>query len=228
MTATSTSHSSQSLIDEARAHAEQMLPANGSELGLLVGGGGAYRQVWARDSMICGLALMLLDKGQDIHRRSLATLEQFQSPLGNIPHNVGFPNLQDAALLAFGGTHGSGESPLAEPVRDTAHAGCIDNSLWFNLGQFVHWGHRAWQAWALNSVSSRPCTGPASPPTRHGGTMEVHNGTIRLQWSNSSDLSRPTTWQCLQASGYRQKRCDTISRRPGGAGPGPWASTRGS
>lgn len=139
MTVTSTSHSSQSLIEEARERAEQVLLANGSELGLLGGGGGAYRQVWARDSMICGLALMLLDKGREIHRRSLATLEQFQSPLGNIPHNVGFPNLQDAALVAFGGTHGSGESPLREPVVDTAHSGCIDNSLWFILGHFVHW-----------------------------------------------------------------------------------------
>jgi glycogen debranching enzyme len=134
-----TSAASPALIDEARARAEQVLLANGSELGLLGGGGGAYKQVWARDSMICGLALMLLDKGRDVHRRSLATLERFQSPLGNIPHNVGFPNVQDAALVDYGGTHGSGGDDAGQPVVDTAHSGCIDNSLWFILGHYAHW-----------------------------------------------------------------------------------------
>jgi glycogen debranching enzyme len=135
---TTTSSGSPALIDEARARAEQVLLANGSDLGLLGGGGGAYRQVWARDSMICGLALMLLDKGREVHRRSLATLERFQSPLGNVPHNVGFPNMQDAALVAYGGTHGTGDGE-AKPVVDTAHSGCIDNSLWFILGHYAHW-----------------------------------------------------------------------------------------
>src|SRR5215210_6522954 len=127
MPPTSTLSASRYLIDEARVRAEEVLLANGSELGLLGGGGGAYRQVWARDSMICGLALMLLDKGKEVHRRSLATLERFQSPLGNVPHNVGFPNLQDAALMAFGGTHGPTGDTVSEPLVDTAHSGCIDN-----------------------------------------------------------------------------------------------------
>src|SRR2546423_12881044 len=118
------------LIDEARARAEEVLLANGSDLGLLGGGGGAYKQVWARDSMICGLALLLLDQGREVHRRSLATLERFQSPLGRVPHNVGFPNVEDAALHAHGGTLGAAGSDEAEPVVDTAHAGCIDNNLW--------------------------------------------------------------------------------------------------
>ena len=48
------------LIDEGRQHAQQRLLANGSELGLL-GSSQAYRQVWARDSMICGLGLLLCD-----------------------------------------------------------------------------------------------------------------------------------------------------------------------
>ena len=26
-----------------------------------------------------------------------------------------------------------------QPVVDTAHAGCIDNSLWFVLGHYAHW-----------------------------------------------------------------------------------------
>jgi glycogen debranching enzyme len=105
----------------------------------LGGGGGAYRQVWARDSMICGLALSLLDRGQVVHRRSLDTLERYQSPLGNAPHNVGFPHLPDAALLAHGGTLGAAAPEAEAPLVDTAHAGCIDNSLWFILGQYVNW-----------------------------------------------------------------------------------------
>src|SRR3954468_21583166 len=133
MPGTPTSANSQDLIDEARTRAEQVLLLNGSDLGLLGGGGGAYKQVWARDSMICGLALLLLDDGRAVHRRSLATLERFQSPLGNVPHNVGFPNQADAALVADGGALApvSGESA---PIVDTAHSGCIDNSLWFILG----------------------------------------------------------------------------------------------
>ena len=117
-----------SLVDEARARAAEILLANGSELGLLGGGGGAYKQVWARDSMICGLALVLLDAGRPIHRRSLATLERYQSPLGNVPHNVGFPNLADAALIAHGGSLPP-EAADNAPVVDTIHSGCIDNSL---------------------------------------------------------------------------------------------------
>lgn len=146
------SPSSPALIDEARARAEAVLLANGSELGLLGGGGGAYKQVWARDSMICGLALALLEVGRAVHRRSLATLERYQSPLGNVPHNVGFPSLHDAALIAHGGLLGPVEGPSeeaastaeaatqsAQPVVDTAHAGCIDNSLWFILGHYLQW-----------------------------------------------------------------------------------------
>lgn len=44
------------LLAEARKHAGDILLSNSSALGLLGGGGGAYRQVWGRDSMICGLA----------------------------------------------------------------------------------------------------------------------------------------------------------------------------
>ncbi|HUS17753.1 MAG TPA: glycoside hydrolase 100 family protein [Chloroflexia bacterium] len=131
--------STTALVDEARARAEAVLLANGSELGLLGGGGGAYRQVWARDSMICGLGLLLLEAGRDVHSRSLATLERFQSPLGNIPHNVGFPLLPDAALVAHGGALEPAAGTPGEPVADTIHAGCIDNSLWFILGHYAGW-----------------------------------------------------------------------------------------
>lgn len=130
------SSSSGALVDEARGRAEEVLLSNGSELGLLGGGGGAYKQVWARDSMICGLALLLLERGREVHLRSLETLERFQSELGKVPHNVGFPGLKDAALVAHGGALGSDST---EPVVDTAHAGCIDNNLWFILGHYTNW-----------------------------------------------------------------------------------------
>jgi glycogen debranching enzyme len=119
-----------------------VLLANGTDIGILAGGGRGYKQVWARDSMVSGLALLLLDEGREVHRRSLATLEAFQSPLGKIPHNVGFPNVQDAALVAHGGTLGSAapeSSDELQPVTDTAHAGCIDDNLWFILGHFAYW-----------------------------------------------------------------------------------------
>jgi glycogen debranching enzyme len=88
--------------------------------------------------MICGLALLLLDAGRAVHARSLATLERFQSPLGNVPHNVGFPHEPDAALVAHGGAL-TPATDAAAPVVDTAHAGCIDNSLWFILGHYANW-----------------------------------------------------------------------------------------
>ena len=89
----------------ARTQAEEILLANGGPLGLL-GSRTAYQQVWARDSMICGLGLLLCsnpDEGADIHRRSLQTLGRFQSPLGLIPHNVGLSDIPDPALIAHGG-----------------------------------------------------------------------------------------------------------------------------
>src|SRR4030095_2811716 len=87
------------LIQKARAHAERILLANGGELGLL-GSNQAYQQVWARDSMICGLGLWLTQDrdGNLIHARSLETLRRFQSPLGKIPHNVGMTGVYDPAL----------------------------------------------------------------------------------------------------------------------------------
>ncbi len=90
-------------IDEGRQHGERRLLANGGALGLL-GASQAYQQVWARDSMICGLGLLLCRdaEGAAIHRRSLETLRRFQSPLGKIPHNVGFTHVHDPALVAHG------------------------------------------------------------------------------------------------------------------------------
>jgi len=65
-------------LTQARVAAERVVLANAGELGLL-GSRSAYQQVWARDSMICGLGLLLCADGEGaaIHRRSLETLVQF-------------------------------------------------------------------------------------------------------------------------------------------------------
>jgi glycogen debranching enzyme len=127
------------LIDEGRRHAQQRLLANGGELGLL-GASQAYQQVWARDSMICGLGLLLCDQpeGTAIHRRSLETLRRFQSPLGKIPHNVGFTEVYDPALIAHGSRiELAGKDGLA--VEDTIHAGCVDGNLWYIIGHYYYY-----------------------------------------------------------------------------------------
>lgn len=122
-----------------RQHAEQILIGNGGDLGLL-GSSRAYQQVWARDSMICGMALLLCGdaEGAAIHRRSLETLRRFQSALGRIPHNVGYANVADPALIAHGGRLGAGDEADV-PVTDTAHAGCVDNNLWYIIGHYFNY-----------------------------------------------------------------------------------------
>jgi glycogen debranching enzyme len=124
------------LADEARERAEVMVLANGSELGLL-GSSTAYQQVWARDSMICGLGLLRCRDaaGAEIHRRSLATLGRFQSPLGRIPHNVGFPTAADPSLVAYREFELGEET---EAVEDSAHAGVVDGNLWFIIGHYAY------------------------------------------------------------------------------------------
>jgi glycogen debranching enzyme len=123
--------------DEARAKAETLLLRNGGDLGLL-GSNQAYQQVWARDSMICGLGLLLCHnpEGAAIHRRSLETLRRYQSPLGKLPHNVGLAHLKDPALIAHGGTlGGAGEEGV---LMDTAHAGCVDGNLWYIVAHYYY------------------------------------------------------------------------------------------
>ncbi|WP_052487920.1 amylo-alpha-1,6-glucosidase [Gordoniibacillus kamchatkensis] len=124
------------LITEARKRAEAILIGNGGELGLL-GSNQAYQQVWARDSMICGLGLLLCadEEGKRIHQRSLHTLRSFQSELGKIPHNVGFTDVADPALIAHGGKlEVAGKTGVA--IEDTIHAGCVDGNLWYIIGQY--------------------------------------------------------------------------------------------
>jgi glycogen debranching enzyme len=121
--------------------------ANGGELGL-VGSRTAYQQVWARDSMICGLGLLLCEdaEGDQIQRRSLETLRRFQSPLGKIPHNVGVAGVDDPALVAYasvgnrrGRSRTTPTKPQGEIISDTAHAGCVDGNLWYILGHYYRY-----------------------------------------------------------------------------------------
>ncbi|RPI96199.1 MAG: glycogen debranching protein, partial [Chloroflexi bacterium] len=129
----------ESLLDQAKAKAEQILLANRSELGIL-GSSQAYQQVWARDSMIAGFGLWLCSdpEGRAAHRRSLELLRRFQSPLGKIPHNVGLANVADPALVALGGRLGTNQDD-GRLVTDTSHAGCVDSNLWFILGHYYEY-----------------------------------------------------------------------------------------
>ncbi|MBK8020835.1 MAG: glycogen debranching protein [Chloroflexi bacterium] len=124
------------LISEGRRRAEQILISNANELGSM-GSRNAYQQVWARDSMVAGLGLLLCQdaEAKAIHRRSLATLRAFQSRLGKIPHNVGFSDVYDPALVAMAGRLQAEDQPRAA-LADTTHAGVVDSNLWYILGQY--------------------------------------------------------------------------------------------
>jgi len=129
------------LVETALEKAEVVLEGNEGKLGLL-GARNAYQQVWARDAAISGLGLLLSrrPKAQQVFARSFETLQRFQSPLGNIPHCVGFPNPNDPALFALKQVmkqKGVPASPsVVEPEADTAHSGCVDSSLWYILGRY--------------------------------------------------------------------------------------------
>jgi glycogen debranching enzyme len=128
------------LVDEAYARAIDVLRGNARDIGLL-SARHAYQQVNGRDSMICGLGLLLLDDSLAMtHRRSLESLGTFQSRLGNIPFGVGFPDVPDASFVAIGGTFARSEDAAATtgPVVDTLHAGCVDNPLWYILGHWLY------------------------------------------------------------------------------------------
>lgn len=162
---------------EARAQAEAILLANGGELGLL-GSRTAYQQVWARDSMICALGLLLLSdpEGAAIHRRSLETLRRYQTPLGNVAHNVGFAGVPDPALIAHGGALRRPDD-RPEPVTDTIHAGCVDSALWYIIGWYLH-------------------LRLASPPSGDG-TVSPARAELAMAWES---LERALLWLRYQDS----------------------------
>jgi glycogen debranching enzyme len=170
-------------IAVGRQHAERILIGNGGELGLY-GSSRAYRQVWARDSMICGMALLLCadPQGQAIHRQSLETLRRFQSELGRIPHNVGFANVADPALIAHGGKLGTDEAD-SSAIVDTAHAGCVDNNLWYILGHYFYYkttGDRAFLETAWNSLE-RALLWLRYQDSNECGLLEVHEA---MDWAD--------------------------------------------
>lgn len=143
------------LRDVARAEAERVVLANGGPYGLK-GAAKSYQQVWTREAVIAGLGLSVASdpEGTEILWRSLETLGAYQSRLGRLPHNVGEQGVPDPALVFDGGAlHGEikdGEG--RNLVVDTAHAGCIDNNLWFIIGYYflslhTHDEDRVREAW---------------------------------------------------------------------------------
>jgi glycogen debranching enzyme len=170
-------------IKTGRQHAEKWLIGNGGELGLL-GSSQAYQQVWARDSMICGFGLWLCadQEGKEIHGRSLHTLGQFQSELGKIPHNVGFTDVDDPALIAHGGKlEVSGKTGVA--IEDTIHAGCIDGNLWYIIGFYYDYMMRRdkvalSQAW---STLEKALLWLRYQDSNECGLLEVHEA---MDWAD--------------------------------------------
>jgi glycogen debranching enzyme len=173
----------EALVQEARERAEAVLLANGGELGLH-GARSAYQQVWARESMICGLGLWLSasDEGRRIHRRSLQTLRDYQSPLGRTPHNVGLSNVDDPALIAHGGRlYVEGDERI--PVEDTIHAGCVDSNLWYIVGHYhnyVHSGDEGFLADAWPSLE-KALLWLRYQDSNECGLLEVHEA---MDWAD--------------------------------------------
>jgi glycogen debranching enzyme len=193
------------IIEVGCQRAEEILLRNGGDLGLL-GSAQAYQQVWARDSMVCALGLLVCKnpEGRAIHRRSLETLRQFQSELGKIPHNVGLTNVPDPALIAHGG-HLEVGGVSGTAVEDSIHAGCIDSNLWYIVGHYIYFqtdGDLAFlrQAWPslekallwLRYQDSNEC-----------GLLEVHEA---MDWADLfanrynvlfDNVLYYAAWQCL-------------------------------
>lgn len=170
----------------ARSHAERVVLANGGEFGLK-GAAKSYQQVWTREAVIAGLGLCVAEdpEGTEIVWRSLETLGAYQSRLGRLPHNVGERGVSDPALVFDGGTLNglTSEGGGLNLVVDTAHAGCIDNNLWFILGYYFLSEHapddnRVRKAWSrirkayewLEYQDSNEC-----------GLLEVHES---MDWAD--------------------------------------------
>ncbi|MAO07549.1 MAG: hypothetical protein CL596_02420 [Alteromonas sp.] len=79
-----------------------------------------YKRIWARDSVVCGLAGLWIDDTVLIKglRDSLLTLAKYQNELGAIPSNV-MPNSKDVSYGSL--------------------AGRIDTNTWFILGSCLYY-----------------------------------------------------------------------------------------
>ncbi len=171
------------LIADGRLHAERILLKNGGELGLL-GSNQAYQQVWARDSMICGFGLWTCESADAavIHQRSLNTLRQFQSLLGKIPHNVGFTDVPDPALIAHGGALTVG-GKTGVAIEDTAHSGCVDGNLWYIISHYYDYMQRQDQGALAEAWSSleRALLWLRYQDSNECGLLEVHEA---MDWAD--------------------------------------------
>jgi glycogen debranching enzyme len=156
--------------------------------------------------MICSLGLLLTsdDRGREIHRRSLDTLRRHQSPLGNVPHNVGLAGIPDPALIAHGGRL-QAEGTSTEVV-DTIHAGCVDSALWYILGHysnFVVTGGRGTVEDAWESLE-RALLWLRYQDSNECGLLEVHEA---MDWADLfvnrynvlyDNVLYAAAWRCME------------------------------
>lgn len=79
-----------------------------------------YKRIWARDSMVCGLAALLLEDEELISglKDSLLTLAEHQHELGMVPSNV---------------------DPHTGDVSYGSLVGRIDSNSWFNIGACLYY-----------------------------------------------------------------------------------------
>jgi glycogen debranching enzyme len=106
-------------IDLAYEKALEVINECSTEYGLFASGGKrGYRGVWARDSVISliGTSLIKNKKIKEVFKKSLITLANHQSKLGQIPN----------AVLHF------------ERKRPQTDFESIDSSLWFIIGEYVY------------------------------------------------------------------------------------------
>jgi glycogen debranching enzyme len=218
------------LFRTARGHAERILLSNGGELGLL-GSSKAYQQVWARDSMICALGLLLCAdrKGRETHFRSLETLRTYQSALGKIPHNIGKANVADPALIAHGGRLGGAGQTHDEVMMDTAHSGCVDNNLWYIIGHYFYYvatGDKDYLATCWDSLE-KALLWLRYQDSNECGLLEVHeamdwadlfNNRYNVLFDNALYFA---VWKCMgklaealgkDASGYLANAADVYKK----------------
>jgi glycogen debranching enzyme len=106
-------------IDLAYERAFDCIKACSTRYGLFASGGKrGYKGVWARDSIISliGASLIKNNKIKGVFKKSLITLANYQSKLGQIPN----------AVLHF------------ERKKPQSDFESIDSSLWFIIGEYVY------------------------------------------------------------------------------------------